>query len=57
MIMPDMRQATVWNVAVNGVMAGCRPEYLPVLLAIAEAMGIPATASSMAVTRPACRCS
>src|SRR3954469_11499790 len=21
--------ATVWNVAVNGVMAGCRPEYMP----------------------------
>ena len=41
-LLPDQRQATVWNVAVNGVMAGCRPEYLPVLLAIAEAMADPA---------------
>ena len=32
------REATVWNVAVNGVMAGCRPEYMPVLLAVVEAM-------------------
>ncbi len=37
-LLPDNRLATVWNVAVNGVMAGCRPEYMPVLLALAEAM-------------------
>jgi hypothetical protein len=41
-LLPDSRAATVWSVAVNGVMAGCRPEYLPVLLAIAEAMADPA---------------
>ena len=35
---PDNRLATVWNVAVNGVMCGCRPEYMPVLLAIAQVM-------------------
>ncbi|MFC1820643.1 hypothetical protein ACFLZG_06120 [Thermodesulfobacteriota bacterium] len=35
---PANRQATVWSVAVNGVMAGCRPEYMPVLLAIVEAI-------------------
>ncbi len=35
---PDNRAATPWNVAVNGVMAGCRPEYMPVLLALVEAM-------------------
>src|SRR5690606_5142085 len=35
---PSLTAATVWNVAVNGVMAGCRPEYMPVLLAIVEAM-------------------
>ncbi len=35
---PTRLPATVWKVAVNGVMAGCRPEYLPVLLAIAEAV-------------------
>ena len=31
--------ASVKKVAVNAVMAGCRPEYLPVVLAIAEAGG------------------
>ncbi len=36
--LPDHRAATIWNVAVNGVMAGCRPEYMPVLVALAEAM-------------------
>ena len=35
---PDNRQATVWNVAVNGVMAGCRPEYMPILLAVVDAI-------------------
>ena len=35
---PSRREATVWSVAVNGVMAGCRPEYMPVLLAVAEAL-------------------
>ena len=38
---PSLAAATVWNVAVNGVMAGCRPEYMPVLLAIAEVMADP----------------
>jgi len=37
-MLPDSRAATVWSVAVNGVMAGCRPEYMPVLVALAEAM-------------------
>lgn len=37
-VLPDNRKATVWSVAVNGVMAGCRPEYMPVLLAAVEAM-------------------
>jgi hypothetical protein len=31
----------VWSVAVNGVMAGCRPEYMPVLIALIEAMADP----------------
>jgi hypothetical protein len=38
---PSLAAATVWNVAVNGVMAGCRPEYMPVLLAVAEVMADP----------------
>jgi hypothetical protein len=37
-VSPDNRKATVWSVAVNGVMAGCRPEYMPILLAAVEAM-------------------
>ncbi|MCE2998257.1 MAG: hypothetical protein LW892_00270 [Betaproteobacteria bacterium] len=37
-LLPDSRAATVWSVAVNGVMAGCRPEYMPVLVAAVEAM-------------------
>jgi hypothetical protein len=37
-LLPDMRSATVRTVAVNGVMAGCRPEYMPVLVALVEAM-------------------
>jgi hypothetical protein len=32
------REATILSIAVNGVMAGCRPEYMPVLIAIVEAM-------------------
>ena len=38
---PENREATVWNVAINGVMSGCRPEYMPVLIAIAEALADP----------------
>jgi hypothetical protein len=34
---PTRLPATVWKVAVNGAMAGCRPQFMPVLLAIAEA--------------------
>ena len=40
-LLPDSRAATVWSVAVNGVMAGCRPEYMPILVALAEAMADP----------------
>ncbi|MFC2005395.1 hypothetical protein ACFLVG_00315 [Chloroflexota bacterium] len=40
-LLPDNRESTVWNIAVNGVMAGCRPEYMPVLIAIVEAMADP----------------
>ena len=37
--MPTGQVATVEQVAVNAVMAGCRPEYLPVVLAMAESGG------------------
>jgi hypothetical protein len=36
---PASYEATVWTLAINGVMAGCRPEYMPVLLAAIEAIG------------------
>jgi hypothetical protein len=39
---PERREATVWSVAVNGVMAGCRAEYMPVLVAAVEAIADPA---------------
>lgn len=38
---PGRREATPWTVAVNGIMAGCRPEYMPVLMAITEAVADP----------------
>jgi hypothetical protein len=34
---PNYGRATVEKVAINAVMAGCRPEYLPVVLAAVEA--------------------
>jgi hypothetical protein len=34
---PDLVEATVEKVAINAVMAGCKPEYLPVVLAAVEA--------------------
>ena len=37
--MPMRRAATVEKIATIGVMAGCKPEHMPVLLAIAEAGG------------------
>ena len=40
-ILADNRAVTIWSIAVNGVMAGCRPEYMPVLVALAEAMADP----------------
>jgi hypothetical protein len=41
-IAPGFGAATVERVAINAVMAGCRPEYLPVLLAAIEAVADPA---------------
>lgn len=38
---PSSIRVTPWNIAVNGVMAGCRPEHMPVLIAAVEAMGEP----------------
>lgn len=41
-LLPERRQATVHTVAVNAVMAGCRPEYFPLLLAVIECICDPA---------------
>lgn len=35
---PDLEPATVEKIAINAVMAGCKPEYLPVVLAAVEAV-------------------
>ena len=34
---PAQREVTIWNIAVNAVMAGCRPEYMPLLITLVEA--------------------
>ena len=35
------RDMTVWSIAVNAVMAGCRPEHLPVLISLTEILADP----------------
>ncbi len=38
---PNLAECTVEKVAINAVMAGCKPEYLPVVLAAVEAALMP----------------
>ena len=38
LVPPDLAPATVEKIAINAVMAGCKPEYLPVVLAAVEAV-------------------
>ncbi len=40
-VLPASRAVSIWSIAVNGVMAGCRPEYMPILVALGEAMADP----------------
>lgn len=40
-IQPSGSAMTLWNVAVNGVMAGCRPKDMPILVGIAEVLCAP----------------
>lgn len=47
---PAHRNTTVWHVAVNGAMAGCKPEYMPVLVAIAKGLGDPQFRRTLAST-------
>ena len=51
-LLPENREATIWNIAVNGVMAGCRPEYMPILIAIVQAISDPAFRIQDAGTTP-----
>ncbi len=44
------RTITAEKVAINAVLAGCRPEYMPVLIAALEAMGDPAFTLHGAIT-------
>ena len=44
LVAPRHGRATVEKIAINAVMAGCRPEYLPVVIAAVEAMCDPAFA-------------
>jgi hypothetical protein len=38
---PRQGEATVERIAINAIMAGCRPEYLPVIVAAVEALADP----------------
>ena len=38
LVPPDLAPATIEKIAINAVMAGCKPEYLPVVLAAVEAV-------------------
>jgi hypothetical protein len=37
MVPPDLQPCTIEKVAINAVLAGCKPEYLPVVIAAVEA--------------------
>jgi hypothetical protein len=54
-IAPRYGAATVERIAINAVMAGCKPEYLPVLIAAAQAFGTKAfhLQAIQATTNPA----
>ena len=41
LIPPNLAECTVEKVAINAVMAGCKPEYMPVVLAALEAALVP----------------
>ncbi|MCM1330985.1 MAG: hypothetical protein NC248_00070 [Bacteroides sp.] len=44
------RNTMIWHVAVNGVMAGCKPEYMPILIAMTKALGTPEFRRTLAST-------
>ena len=44
------RNTTTWHVAVNAVMSGCRPEYMPILIALTKGLGDPNFRRTLAST-------
>lgn len=40
-LLPGRCEASVWKIAVNGVIAGCRQEYMPILISLTEAIAEP----------------
>lgn len=38
-LQPANRNTTTWHIAVNACMAGCKPEYMPLLIAMVQSMG------------------
>ena len=38
-LLPNQSVATPWNIAANGIMAGCQPQHMPLLIAMAEGLG------------------
>ena len=47
---PANRDVKAWHVAVNAVMAGCKPEYMPILIAMAKGLGQPMFRRTLAST-------
>ena len=43
---PNMGDATVEKVAINAVLAGCKPEYLPVVLAARRGRSAPSSSNA-----------
>lgn len=44
------RNTTTWHVAVNAVMSGCMPEYMPILIALTKGLGDPDFRRTLAST-------
>ena len=49
-IPPANRDIRAWHVAVNAVMAGCKPEYMPILIAMTKGLGNPYFRKTLAST-------
>ena len=47
---PANRDVKAWHVAVNAAMAGCKPEHMPILIAMAKGLGKPQFRRTLAST-------